>query len=111
RDAGPAEPLGSPIPQSGIPHRMLFSPDGKLFATACYEKRGERSAIRFWDVASRQPVGEPILLSGVSESMLHRVAFSPDGKRLVTVDRSEKRLFRARLWQVPTCKPRARPLW
>lgn len=54
---------------------IAFSRDGKLLAAG-----GKDGTVRFWDVAKRQPVGEPLL--GSLE--ISAVAFSPDSRMLVT---------------------------
>src|SRR5208337_1785798 len=52
------------------------SPDGKTLASGSQDK-----TIRLWDVASRQPLAEP--LTGHRDSVMS-VAFSPDGKTLAS---------------------------
>ena len=53
---------------------VCFSPDGKTLASGSHE-------IILWDVANRQPVGEP--LTGHTDSV-ESVCFSPDGKLLAS---------------------------
>jgi len=69
---------------------VAFSPDGKRLASAgsglwdsIQERRGEGSdwSVRVWDLAN--PAGPPVLLPG-QESRANSVAFSPDGKKVVS---------------------------
>jgi len=68
---------------------VVLSPDGKLLASASLD-----NTVRLWDVATRQPVGQP--LSGHTDSVWG-VAFSPDGKLLASASRDET----VRLWMWP----------
>lgn len=77
-------------------HKVVFSPDGKLLASAS-GKNGTDNSVRLWDVASGQPVGEP--LTGHKDSV-GCLSFSPDGKLLASADKKE-----IILWDVDTRKP------
>ena len=55
---------------------IAISPDGKIMATG-----GNDRTARLWDIASGQPIGEPLV--GHSDAVTS-VAFSPDGKVLVS---------------------------
>ena len=69
----------------------------RLFATACYDKTA-----RLWSVTDGSPVGIPMEHDGP----VNTVAFSPDGKRLVTAGRDKT----VRLWDTQTCKPIGTPM-
>jgi WD40 repeat protein len=102
-DAVTGKPLGEAIPQRRDPSRLTFSPDGTLLAivsdSASSFTRDVLASVRFWDVATRKPVGEPILTRAL------RVDFSPTGKRLVTFQGRN-----VRLWEVPQGKAIGGPL-
>jgi len=85
-------------PQQSPILSVAFSPDGKTLATGSAGK-----TLRVWDVASRQPLGEP--LRG-HENVVNSVAFSPDGKILATGSADKT----VRLWDVASRKPLGEPL-
>lgn len=82
---------GAPV--SGV----AFSPDGTLLATASVD-----GSFQLWDVATRQPVGEPLSQTGTGWD----VAFSPDGTQLATVSLDHN----VRLWDVASRQPIDGPL-
>jgi WD40 repeat protein len=106
------KPVGKPIPHQGTPLHAKFSPDSMLLAIACHDEPTKICTVRFWDVATQQPVGAPMVLRkpAVAHRMVEQIAFSPDGKRLVTVDDPISQDFGVQLWDVPTGKPVADPL-
>ena len=54
---------------------VAFSPDGRLLASASWDK-----TVRLWDVSTRQPLAT---LTG-HEQLIMSVAFSPDGRILAS---------------------------
>jgi WD40 repeat protein len=54
---------------------VAFSPDGRMFATACHDK-----VVRLWDGVTGAPFGEAM----EHNLPVWAVAFSPDGKTLLT---------------------------
>jgi WD40 repeat protein len=82
-------------------HKVVFSPDGKLLASAS-GTNGIDNSVRLWDVASGQPVGQP--LTGHQDSVTC-LSFSPDGKLLASADKTE-----IILWDVAALKPIGQPL-
>jgi len=70
----------------------VFSPDGRLFATASLEWYAQ-----FWDATSGQVQGKRMYHDG----RVYVVKFSPDGKLLATGGRDQA----VRLWEVPNGEP------
>jgi WD40 repeat protein/DNA-binding SARP family transcriptional activator len=56
---------------------IAVSPDGRLLATG-----SDAGSVTFWDVATRKPVGRGLALAHAALWL----AFSPDGRRLVTAE-------------------------
>jgi WD40 repeat protein len=65
-----------------------FSPDGKVLATACFR------TVRFWDVATRRPVGGALN----NKEAVQAMAYNPDGRILATGSYEGT----VRLWEVAT---------
>jgi WD40 repeat protein/serine/threonine protein kinase len=96
-DARAAVPVGTPIKASpgpsDAPVLVAFKPDGSAFLTA-----GFRSGkVRFWDTKTRQVIGPTIEYPGG----VFGVAFSPDGKLLLTSGQDG----RARMWDADSHQP------
>jgi WD40 repeat protein len=79
-------------------YSAAFSRDGRTLAFA-----GRDGTVRVWDLARRQPVGEP--LRG-HEGEVRGVAFSPDGKNLASAGADGT----VRLWDLTRRQPRGEPL-
>ncbi|MBE1490715.1 Hsp70 family protein [Plantactinospora soyae] len=95
--AGPVRGV-EPVPELLTGSRPAFHPDGTLLATV-----GEDRTVQLWDVATRQPVGEP--LSGHTDE-IYDVTFSPDGTVLATAGRDDT----VRLWDVASRRQLGAPI-
>src|SRR5947209_5553903 len=79
--------------------RVSFSPDGKLIAASNEPTGINKSKVRLWDVATRQPIGNPI--------PAQTFAFSPDSKMIAADGEGSKTVV---LWNLQTRKMVRKPL-
>ncbi len=99
-DAATGEPIGSPLVHSSYVNSAAFSPDGKMVVTfTAYND----TAARLWDAATSQPIGPPLTHASAGSGW-GPVAFSADGRFVLTSDVST-----ARLWDVPAPLPEDPP--
>jgi WD40 repeat protein len=71
------------------PSSSAFSPDSRILATG-----GREGSIVFWDVETRQPIGELLPPGG---DPVKRLTFSPDGKLLASHVGNDRRLLESRV--------------
>jgi WD40 repeat protein len=85
-DVATGQTIGQPLKNHivGV-HSLDFSPDGKILASGSCKGASLGFCIQgeivLWDVASRQPIGNPLIING---NQVDSVAFSPDGNTLAT---------------------------
>jgi WD40 repeat protein/tRNA A-37 threonylcarbamoyl transferase component Bud32 len=112
----PEQLFGKPLLQGSRVLTLAFSPDGHTLLTG-----GDHRAAQLWDVPAGQRTGPPLAhgpvvhpgLGAGDESLIAAVAFSPDGRTLLTAseggdvwvwDRAERRLlFRFSAGEWLTC--------
>jgi WD40 repeat protein len=94
-DAGTGEPAGRLKTASNWAFAPAFSPDGQRLAVGCRNEGGE-STVAVFDVPSRQVIATCAGLDG----KVFRVAFTPDGKQLVTTAQDRA----VRFWEAATGK-------
>ena len=84
-----------------------FSPDGRLFVTACGARsRGGSSFAQVWDASSGQSISAEMPLEGAAEW----VEFSPDGKRVLTAHSESAKRGAASVWDARTGEILTRPM-
>lgn len=89
-DAATGQPITPPLRQCGA-RCAAFGPQGRLLFTASRD-----GMVRIYDLAT----GQPTTLFKDVRSPTDGASFSPDGRRLVTVNRT-----RARVWDATTGQP------
>jgi len=114
-DAATGKPLGNPLPRQPhqeSPLKVAFSPDGKTFAmlSQFWDFKGSRcrSVIHLWDVATRQPMGQPLVqeVDGLAQwSGESELAFAADGKTLTATDAQ----YLIQVWDVVSGRPLGAP--
>jgi WD40 repeat protein/tetratricopeptide (TPR) repeat protein len=91
------------FPTDGEIACAAFSPDGRTLATGTVRSnsdlRYQRGEAQLWDVATGEPIDRPL----PHPSAVSAVAFSPDGRTLLTVADA------VRLWEMP--RGQLYPLW
>jgi WD40 repeat protein len=84
------------IGHTNIVYSVAFSPDGKILASGSGDK-----TIILWDVATQQPIGQPLTGNTGNTSSSNGLVFSPDGKTLASGSAS----YAIILWDVATRNP------
>jgi WD40 repeat protein len=88
--------------QAGWVSSIAFSPNGKILASAGGERGSDDDkVIILWDVASRQPIGQPLI---VGEDWISSLVFSPDSKILASAG------GKIILWDITSPQPTELPL-
>jgi WD40 repeat protein/tetratricopeptide (TPR) repeat protein len=117
-DAATGRPFGAPMKHPSMIGAAALSPDGKVLATAGGNRMGRvideemeqitkvkrpvDNTARLWDATTGRPIGEPLEHQQVVEA----VAFSPDGKSILTGSADGT----ARLWDAATGRPIGQPM-
>jgi WD40 repeat protein len=109
-DAATGKPLGKPLPHLGL--LLAFSPNGRSLLTSAGK------TVRLWETGTGEPIGQPM----THDWDVNAVAFSGDGRTLVTGGGSRfwrkrpaggDQLWRdggARLWDATTTQPIGQPM-
>jgi WD40 repeat protein len=86
-DTATGRAVGAPILQYAAPqYRPLVSPDGRTFLTWPYEDDGHKDGLRLWDGGDGHLIRElPLDAAYAAEA-----AFTPDGRRVLISDTSDK---------------------
>ncbi len=96
RDTHTGRPIGAPLRHARPIRTFAFSPDGTRVATSSHDMFRGDGAVQVWDAATGRPVA-PAMKTG----WVAALAFSPDGRLLVTGDYARQ----VRSWDVATGKP------
>ena len=122
-DVATGQPRGEPLTGRGPVRAIAFSPIGRAAVTG-----GDDGRVQLWDVASGQPLGEALEIKGSisapvelpaqrqpvrpgpipGESRIRSrvVAYSPDGKTMITAAEDGT----ARCWDTATRRPLGKPI-
>jgi eukaryotic-like serine/threonine-protein kinase len=99
------KPLGPPLLHPGPVESVAVSPDGKAIITGCSVVNEHGAVVggeaRLWNAATGEPMGRPLMHADAVKS----VAFSPDGRTLLTGCDDAM----ARLWDRETGQHVGRP--
>ncbi len=98
---GTGEAVGEPLLQSVPVLTAAWGADGRVLATGGFDLARTRNEVRFWDGATRKPIGTPLAAGWVIN-----LALSPDGTTLVTGDVQGF----VRRWDVATRQERGAPV-
>jgi WD40 repeat protein len=101
-DLPDGQPHGNPLRHDRYPQRVVFSPDGRLIATAA----GYGGTATTWEVARKRRLMTIQLHDPTDQNYsVQDIAFSPDGSLLATGD-TEKQV---RFWQVDSGREYRKP--
>jgi WD40 repeat protein/tetratricopeptide (TPR) repeat protein len=83
--------------------QVAFSPNGKTILTVADPRAGGGKEARLWEAATGNPIGMPFPFQGPDTQHAgdQYAAFSPDGKRILTLSNETT----AQLWDVATHQP------
>ena len=96
-DTATGQPVGQPLVHGEDVKNLVFSPDGRLLATAAFD-----GAVRLWHCDTGKPHGRPLRHDGPVVA----VAFHPSGRWLASGSYDNT----ARVWDVETGEPVSWPL-
>jgi len=105
-DAVTGRPITPPLVHPDLVHAVAFSPDGRTFITACGPDTPStgtgQGTVQRWDAVAGRPLGPPL----THPDEVQVVAFSPDGKSILTGCQDKT----IRLWDAVTGRPLGTPL-